>query len=242
MTNFYNHLLELKLRSIYLIFSTLCTFFLFYSFQIEIVYIVGKPFIELQHTFIFLDLTEAFYTLVRISTILTLLLIIPFFFFHLWSFFIPSCYQVERNRINFFLIFFLCVFLGEISLTYFFLLPKICNFLLSFEMTSSLDNSNLHLQPLLSVEFTARIESYVKLIVKISTVIFFIFQIPLCVCILYSKKILHVSSFYQNRKICCLISLLLSAFLVPPDFISQLGVAIFFSIIIEFLIFIGLFF
>nr|QGT76948.1 SecY-independent transporter protein [Micractinium pusillum] len=242
MTNLHNCILELKSRFFYLMFSTLCTFFLFYCYQIEIVYIVGKPFIELQHTFIFLDLTEAFYTLVRVSTILTILVMIPFFFYHFWSFFIPSCYKLERKRITFFFIFFLCVFLSEISFTYFFLLPKICHFLLSFEMASNLENSDLHLQPLLSVEFTARIESYVKLIVKISTVIFLIFQIPLCVCLLYSKKVLHVSSFYQNRKICCLISLLLSAFLVPPDLVSQLTVAMFFSILCEFLIFIGFFF
>ena len=173
MANIHHHFFEIKSRFIYLLISTLCTFLMFYNHQIEIVYIIGKPFIELQQTFIFLELTEAFYTLLKISGILTILVIIPFFIYHFWSFFIPSFYRFERNKINFFVILFLCLFFCEIFFTYFLLLPKICNFLLSFEMTSNLKNSGLHLDPLISVEFTARFESYVKLLVKFFIVIFF---------------------------------------------------------------------
>lgn len=242
MANIHYHLLEIKSRFFYLILSTFCTFFMFYNYQIEIVYLIGKPFIELQQTFVFLELTEAFYTLLRISGIFTLVLIFPFFIFHFWGFFIPSFYKFERNKINFFVILFLSLFVCEILLTYFILLPKICHFLISFEIASHLENSSLGLEPLINVEFSARIESYVKIIIKISSVIFLLFQIPLCICLLYSKKILHVSSFYNNRKILTLFSLLLSAFLVPPEIVSQLIVAIFFSILFEILIFIGLFF
>jgi sec-independent protein translocase protein TatC len=242
MANIHHHFFEIKLRFFYLIISILCTFFMFYNHQIEIVYIIGKPFIELQQTFIFLELTEAFYTLLKISGIFTLVLLIPFFFYHFWSFFIPSFYNFQRKKINFFVVLFLCLFFCEILFTYFVLLPKICNFLLSFEIASELENSGFHIDPLISVEFTARFESYVKLLVKFFTIIFLLFQIPLCVCLLYSKKILHVYSFYHNRKILSLISLLLSAFLVPPDVLSQLIVALIFSIVFEFLIFIGLFF
>lgn len=242
MANIHYHLLEIKLRFFYLTLSTLCTFFLFYSYQLEIVYIIGKPFIELHQTFIFLELTEAFYTLLRISTILTIFLIIPFFFYHFWSFFIPSFYKNERKKINFFVVLVLFLFICEIFLIYFFLLPKICHFLISFEMASNLENSSFYLEPVISVEFTARIESYVKLIVKISSIIFLLFQIPLCVCILYSKKLIHVSNFYNNRQILSLIALLLSAFLVPPDVLTQLIVAVFFFIVFEFFIFVGFFF
>lgn len=242
MTNIHYHLFEIKSRFFYLMFSTFCTFLIFYHFQIEIVYLIGKPFIELQQTFIFLELTEAFYTLLKISGVFTILLEIPFFLYHFWSFFIPSFYQFERKKVNFFSVFFISFFISEIFLIYFLLLPKICNFLISFEMTSNLENSKLLVNPLLNVEFTARIESYVKLIVKISSIIFFLFQIPLGICVLYSKKVLFVSNLYSNRKMLFIISLLISAFLVPPDVISQLIVAILFSFVIEILIFIGLFF
>lgn len=242
MANIHYHLLEIKSRFFYLMFSSFCTFFIFYNFQLEIVYLIGKPFIELQQTFVFLELTEALYTLLKICIIFTILLEIPFFIYHFWSFLTPSLYRYQRKKINFFTIFFINFFLFEIGLIYFFLLPKICQFLIGFEMTSSLENSELFLKPLINVEFTARIQSYVKLIINISTILFIMFQIPIGVFLLYSKKILIVSSFYRNRKLLFLISLLIAAFLVPPDVASQLIVTFILFIFLECLIILGLFF
>lgn len=242
MINIHYHFIEMKLRLFYLFLSTICTFLLCYNFQIEIVYIISKPFIELQQTFIFLELTEAFYTLIKICTILTLLFLIPLISYHIWVFFIPSFYKIERNRINFFFLLIFFLFTIEIFITYLIILPKICHFLISFEMSSEINKSNINIDPLISVEFNAQIGSYVELIIKILTLILTLFQIPLCICFLYSKKFLYVSSLYYNRKILCLLSLLISAFIVPPDITSQLVIAVFIYITFELLIFIGLFF
>lgn len=241
MPNINHHLFEIKSRLFYLIFSTFCTFVILYHFKIEIVFIIGKPFVELQQTFIFLELTEAFYTLLKVSTIMTFLLLVPFLIYHFWSYFIPSFYKIERRRVNFIFSLFVCLWISEILLTYLILLPKICNFLISFEMISESNNYGTG-NPIISLEFTARLESYVKLIVKISSLFFFLFQIPLCICLLYSKRLLHASSLYNNRKILSLFSLLISAFLVPPDVVSQLVIAFLFYLLFEILIFLGLFF
>lgn len=250
MMNFQYHLLEIKLRVIYLFISTMSTFLISYNCRSELIYIIGKPFLELEQTFIFLELTEAFYSFIRISVIVTVIIMVPYLLYHTWSFLIPSFYKMERNILIFTLFFIVGLFFSELLITYFFLLPKICNFLISFEITStdtlntirSNGNSINFSEPLISVELTPRIESYVELLVKIFFIIFLFFQIPLCVCWLYSKKLVDVSSFYSNRKFLCLISLLVSAFVVPPDFLSQLVVALCFLLIFEILIFIGLFF
>jgi sec-independent protein translocase protein TatC len=244
MINFQHHLFELKLRGVYLILSAITTFLICWNYKLEIVYIFGRPFIQLHQTFIFLELTEAFYTLVKISFILTLFLLLPYTLYHFWCFFIPSFYQIERSRVNFISRAFLLIILSEFLLTYFFLLPQIFNFLLSFEMSSaSFENfAELSKQPLVSVEFTARIASYVKLVVQIITTVLVFFQIPFGVYLLYSKKLLKVSTFYLNRKYLAGTSLLVSAFIVPPDLSSQLGLAFLFYVLFEFLIFIGLFF
>lgn len=240
MTNLHHHLYELKLRFIYIFISFLFTFFIVYHYKIEIVYVIGRPFIKLHQPFIFLDLTEAFYTLLKLSTIFSFLLLIPFLVYHLWSFFSPSFYNIERNKIKIYLIMFFILWCFEILFIYLFLLPKICDFLLSFEIIADANKNNL--QPIVSVEFSARIESYVNLIVKISSFIYFLFQIPFGIYLLYLNKSLHVSSLYTNRKIMVLISLLVSAFLVPPEMVTQLIVAFYFYILFEILIFIGLFF
>lgn len=244
MVNFQHHLFELKLRGFYLILSAITTFFICWNYQLEIVYILGRPFIQLNQTFIFLELTEAFYTLVKISLILTLFMILPLVFYHFWCFFIPSFYQIERFHVNFVYGTFLLLVLCEFLFTYFFLLPQIFNFLLSFEMSSASIESftELSKQPLVSVEFTARIACYVTLVIKIITTVLVFFQIPFGVSLLYSKKMLKVSTFYFNRKFLAGSSLLVSALIVPPEFTSQLGLAFIFYVLFEFLIFIGLFF
>ena len=98
MTYFHFYFYEMRLRSYYVLFSTFSTFFICYSFQLEILYIIGKPFLEFQHTFVFLELTEAFYTLLRISTSLTFLLICPFLFYHFWSFLFQVCIKLSEKK------------------------------------------------------------------------------------------------------------------------------------------------
>lgn len=244
MINIQYHLFEIKLRCFYLILSAIITFLICYNYQLEIVYIIGRPFIQLNQTFIFLELTEAFYTLIKISTLLTGVVIIPLIMYHFWCFFVPSLYLIERKVVNFWFVLFLILFIIELLFSYFFLLPKIFQFLLSFEMSSTSFDKSLELSigPLVSVEFTARIACYVTLIVKIMMIVLVLFQIPFGVFLLYSKKLLYVSSFYLNRKYLSLLSLLVSALVVPPDVVSQLALAVLFYMIFEFLIFIGLFF
>lgn len=242
MSNLHYHFLEIKIRCFYVTFSTIVTFLICYNFQVELIYLIGKPFLKFQQTFIFLELTEAFYTLLHISSFLTLLVSFPFVFYHLWGFFVPSFYDFERIKINYWCIFFISLLFCEILITYFFLLPQICSFLLSFEISSGIDKSGLHLIPLLNVEFTVRIKSYIDLVVRILSTVLFFFQIPLCIFILYSKKVFHVSHFYMNRKWLYLFSLLLSGLIVPPDVVSQIFLSFVFYLVFEILIFLGLFF
>lgn len=121
MTILHQHFIEVKLRIFYIIFSTILTFLICYNSQIEIIYILSKPFLDLEQTFIFLKLTEAFYTLLKICTILTLLIIIPFFSYHVWCFFLPSFYKFERTSRNFFFFSFV-----------FYLVQKFCSLILLF--------------------------------------------------------------------------------------------------------------
>ncbi len=242
MTNFQHHLTEIKYRCVYLMLSALLTFCMCSSSQLELFYLIGKPFLEVHQTFVFLDLTEAFYTVLRLSLVFTIVLWIPFFFYQIWSFLIPSCYQFQRKTVISLCVFFFFLVVIEFGITYFIFLPKIFNFLLSFEISSPTMETTGHLDPLVRVEFTARIKSYVSLLVKLFLGLLVLFQTPFCFFFLFSKKLVHVSSLYSNRRISWLICLLVSAFLVPPDLFTQLLVACFFSLVCELVIFIGLFF
>ena len=242
MTPLQSYFYELKVRGSYVLFSSFLTFFICYSFQLEILYVIGKPFLQFGHTFVFLELTEALYTMFRISTSLTFLSIVPLVLYHSWSFVVPSLYKMEREKTTGVCVLFFSLFFFEILFTYFCVLPEMCHFFLGFEMSSGGEISPVHGTPLLSLQFTARLQSYVDLVVHILWSVLILFQILPCVVVFYSTKWIHVSSFYGNRKLWGLLVLLLSAVIVPPDFVSQLVLSLFFYLLLEFFIFLGFFF
>ena len=241
MTPLQSYFYELKVRGSYVLFSSFLTFFICYGFQLEILYVIGKPFLQFGHTFVFLELTEALYTMFRISTSLTFVSIVPLFLYHSWSFVVPSLYKMEREKTTGVCVLFSSLFFCEILFTYFYVLPEMCSFFLGFEMSSGGLNP-LGETPLLRLHFTARLQSYVELVVAVLWGVLILFQIPPCVVVLYSTKWIHVSSFYGNRKLWGLLVLLLSAFIVPPDFVSQLVLSLFLYLLLEFFIWLGFFF
>lgn len=225
--------LEFKLRFFYFLLSFFGTLLTSYFYQLEILYIIGKPFLELQQKFVFIDLTEAFYTILYICSILTICITIPFFFYHLWSYFLPSCYVSERKIINNFLLLLFVLVCFEFFFVYIYIFPKICEFLLSFESKKS---------GLIMIQLSARIQSYVSLLINFFLFLLAVFQIPFLFLGLYYKKMCTSYDLCKNRKIVFFTFLLISAFISPPDILSELIITLLFFFMYEFLICIGFFF
>ena len=299
-----SHFLEIRLRVFYLLLSLILTIITSYYYQFEILYIIGRPFLELDHKFVLIDLTEALYTILRICGIISLLIILPFFIYHLWCFYIPSRYQFERKTINKFSIIFFFLLFVELLMLYFVIFPKICEFLLNFEIISSnssdnllsklvnfesksknnidflnqiqnpiddlqskkqllLDSNLMNFQlnktnkpldiidlstelinrkiPVL-MELTARLESYVRLSTRFYFIMLTLFQIPFFVIMLYYYNIIDCYILCKFRKFFLFFSLLISAFISPPDIISQSLLAILIFFFYELLIFLGIFY
>lgn len=87
MQHIYHHITEIKLRFIYSLFSLIVTLLVSYIYQLELLYIITRPFLKLQQKFIFVDLTEALYTIIRICIYISIMLIIPYIIYQIWSFF-----------------------------------------------------------------------------------------------------------------------------------------------------------
>ncbi len=225
--------LEFKLRFFYFLLSFFGALLTSYYYQLEILYIIGRPFLELQQKFIFIDLTEAFYTILYVCSVLAIFITIPFFVYHLWSYFLPSCYISERKIINNFLLLLFVLLCFEIILVYIYIFPKICEFLLSFESRKS---------GLIIIQLSARIQSYVSLLINFFVFFLAVFQIPFFFLGLYYKKICTSYDLCKNRKIIFFIFLLISAFISPPDILSELIITLLFFFMYEFLILIGLLF
>jgi sec-independent protein translocase protein TatC len=256
MQYIYHHIAEIKLRFIYFLFSFVLTLLISYLCKFELLYLITRPFLELQQKFIFVDLTEALYTIIRICISITLALMILYILYQIWSFFIPSCYFSERKITTKFLVVFLFLIILEIICIYFFIFPKIFEFLSSFQINNSLINqdkqslafsgNSIHMNSsatsVLVIELSARIESYVKLIIQISIFILAFFQIPLFFIILYYNQLCNGYDLSANRKIVFFFCTLFSAFISPPDLLTQFFIVFILLLLFEFLVFLGLVF
>lgn len=210
---------EIRLRVFYCILACLTSLLLSYIYKYELFYLFSKPFLIFSRQFVFLELTEGLSTMIYVSTSISILASIPYFVYQFWGFIIPSYYIVERKKLNFFLWSFFILLMGEFCFIYWFLFPKLCEFLVSFEM-KSINN----ISPL-SIEFTPRIASYIKITVQLFSLFLLFFQFPWVFISLFTKKILTSTNLSKQRKFVFFLCLLVSALISPPDVISQVFIS-----------------
>jgi len=230
---------ELRLRSMYILFAGILSLAFSYIYKYELFYLISKPFLLFSTQFLFFELTEGLYTMIHIVSVISFGVLIPYSIYQFWSFSIPSYYRFERKKIRRFLWIFLFLFLIEFFFVYWFLFPKLCEFFLSFEIDSL--ESQIEKAPV-SIEFTPRIASYIKLTIQLFSFFLLLFQLPFIFVGFFAKNILTSYNLCASRKFVFFLCVFFSAFISPPDIISQLILSSVFYSVYELIIFIGFFF
>ena len=235
---FFYYLSEIRYRLSYLSLSFLIAFCTCYYYSLELIYLFARPFLHSKHYslafdkgFIFTNLTEAFHTTLKICFIYSILFFLPFLFYQFWCFFAPSWYLFERKKCKIYV--FIGLFLSLLAsfCFYFIVLPFVIDFLLNFKINTLL----------FTVEFIARIDSYVRISSAVFLIVQSFFQTPSLVSILYYFGIIDSGFLSKNRKILFLSILLLSAFVSPPDPVAEIYIFLFFILCFEFFIWTGYF-
>jgi len=234
-----HYFFELRLRGMYTFFAGVLTIALSYMYKYELFYLISKPFLLFSTQFIFFELTEGLYTMIHIVSVISFGVIFPYSIYQFWSFSIPSYYSFERKKFFHFFWIFLFLFLIEFLFVYWFLFPKLCEFFLSFEINSV--DSQIERAPV-SIEFAPRIASYIKLTIQLFSFFLLLFQLPFVFVGFFAKNILTSYTLCASRKIVFLLCVFFSAFISPPDIVSQLILSSAFYILYELIIFIGFFF
>lgn len=227
---------EIRYRFGYLLFSLILTFFVCYFYSLQLIYLFARPFLYSKHNlflfdkgFIFTNLTEAFYTTLKICFFWSFIFLIPVVFYQFWCFFTPSWYCFERLRVKTYIFYAILLnFLGGFCF-YFLILPEFLDFLLNFKVDS----------PLFTIHLEARIDSYVKISSTVFLLVVSAFQIPLFIGFLHAFGCINSYFLSLNRKVIVLFVFLISAFLTPPDPLTQLLIFSVFWSLFELLIWIG---
>lgn len=174
---------------------------------------------EISKEFIYTNLIEALITYIKLSNLITIILIIPIVILHIWLFLIPGLYIYERNNLKVKLIFIIVLYTIGIERSINFIIPLTYNFFISYE------NEYLRLEP--------KIEEYIELSMKIFLIVLSFIGITILLNIIR----ISIINLIKNRKYYLIISLIVSGVITPPDIINQLIITFIFLLLYEILIY-----
>lgn len=216
------HIAELRKRLLYCVTAFVIATLLCYAVKEELYQFLVQPLAKAydgtNNRLIYTNITEAFFTYLKTACYAGLFLAFPFISYQLWRFVAPGLYQQERHAFLPFLILSPVLFLLGTSLAYYIVLPLAWEFFLSFQQTGQGSD--------LAIELEAKVSEYFSLILQILLAFGLCFQIPVILTLMAKAGLIQSSTLREKRRYAIVISLVLAAFLTPPDIITQLFLAL----------------
>ena len=156
---------------------------------------------------VFLELTEPFFTYLRIGLYAALFLSFPYLLGQIWLFVRPALFSKERKAIWPFILLSYPLFVGGGLFGYFVVIPYGYDFFLGFE--------NKYTLPSLSMA------SYLSLTIHLLFAFGLIFELPTVSFILTRFGIVNADWLRKNRKYSLVVIFIAAAILTPPDIFTQ---------------------
>lgn len=216
------HLLELRRRLLYSAVGFILAFAVCFYFAQTIFDFLARPLAEAvsrnNQRFIYTDLTEVFFTQVKVAAFGALCLSFPILANQIWMFVAPGLYKNERRAFLPFLIATPVLFLTGAAFLYYVMLPFAWKFFLSFETPGG--------PGVLPVELEARVSEYVGLIMKLIFAFGFCFELPVLLTLLAKVGIVTSQGLKNKRRYAIVGVFIVAAIVTPPDPFSQVSLAL----------------
>ncbi|MFF2483333.1 twin-arginine translocase subunit TatC [Paenibacillus sp. NPDC058071] len=162
----------------------------------------------------------------KFAFIIALILAIPFTAYQLWAFVKPALKKNEQRAALKYVPFALLMFLVGLAFSYFVVFP------LAFHFTRSVSAS-------LNLEETIGITQYFTFMFNILIPISLLFELPLVIMFLTAIKVLNPIRLRKMRRLAYFIMIFIGVIVTPPDFISDITVAIPLILLYEFSVFLS---
>lgn len=233
---FAEHFIELKKRLVYILVFFLAAAVISYIFSDEIYKFLLKPlesyFIKhnLSREIIYTGLSEAFFTYIKLAIYVSIVLIFPVIIWHIYRFISPGLLETEKHFILPIFIISPILFIIGVIIVYYFILPAVFEFFLSFEQSATKKNN-------LPIILEARVSEYLSLCLTIMVAFGLAFQMPIIIIILTKLNVISSSLLARFRRLSIVIIFIIAAIITPPDIISQITLAAIMIILYELSIF-----
>ena len=221
-----DHLIELRQRLLYSVIGLFVAFLVCFYFAQDLYNILVDPLADIllesglqsDPRLIYTDLTEVFFTHVKVAFFFGAFISCPVFLGQLWLFVAPGLYRNEKHAFAPFLIATPVLFFIGGALVYFVIMPLAWQFFLSFQQAGG--------EGTLPIELEAKVNEYLSLVMTLIFAFGLCFQLPVIMTLLARTGLATSEGMAAKRKYAIVGVFIVAAIFTPPDPISQISLAI----------------
>lgn len=218
-----SHIAELRRRLLIGVLALLIGTGACYLFAAEIYGFLVRPLAEAMgpgdtNRLIYTDLTEAFFTYLKVALFAGTFLAFPVIVGQIWAFVAPGLYAHERRSALPFLVASPILFFAGGALVYYVVLPLAWKFFLSFQSAGP--------ATVLPIMLEARVGEYLSLVMVLIFAFGLAFQLPVVLALLARSGIITLEWLKKKRRYAIVLIFVIAGFITPPDVLSQISLAL----------------
>ena len=212
------HLLELRTRLIWATVSFAICFAISFAFANQIFAFLTRPLHATTNHLIYTDLTEVFFTNVKIGMFGGICLGFPAIAAQLWMFVAPGLYKHEKRAFLPFLLWTPVLFVLGAAFVYYLMLPNVVGFFGAYQIPATATTMGIELQ--------AKVSEYLGTVMTLIFGFGLTFQLPVLLSLLGKVGIVTSAGLKGMRRFAIVGLFGVAAIFTPPDAISMLCLAV----------------
>lgn len=210
-----SHLIELRKRLLYCIFSVLAIFLALIYFANDIYQLISAPLIKqlpAGATMIATDVASPFFTPIKLTIIVSVFVSAPLLLYQIWAFVSPALYKNERRLMMPLLFFSTLLFYAGMAFAYFVVLPLVFSFFANTAPSGVL--------------IATDINNYLNFVMALFMAFGVSFEVPVAIILLCWSGVMTPEDLRKNRPYVLVGAFVIGMLLTPPDVFSQTLLAI----------------